>query len=336
MVKPKSHSGQSLVEVLVALGVALLVIVALIRATAISMKGSGFSKTQARGTRYAQEAIEWIRGQRDEGWSNLNSRTPDTGLATYCLNDLSSWPASSGECTDYSLDVKFKREAVLSNEGGGKIGVVVTVKWLEVGGERQSRLNTYFTNWRGSIAVTTGTPTPTPAPATFEARVNQSSDDAEEYMDGTMASLTSSDLEIDWGREVGIRFRDVDIEQGANIANAYIQFQADESNSEATSLAIRGEDIDDAPTFTSSNFNISSRSTTAPVLWSPPPWSTGEAGLAQRTPNISSIIQMIVNRGGWSSGNSLVIIITGSGRRVAESWDGVATAAPLLHVEYTP
>jgi type II secretory pathway pseudopilin PulG len=163
MIKPKSHSGQSLVEILVALGVALLVIVALIRATAISMKGSGFSKAQATGTRYAQEAIEWIRGQRDEGWSNLASRTPDTGFATYCLSDLSSWPASSGECAYYSLDGKYKREAVLTDEEGGKIGVEVTVKWLEVGGERQSRLNTYFTNWRGAVG-TTGTPTPTPTP----------------------------------------------------------------------------------------------------------------------------------------------------------------------------
>jgi hypothetical protein len=61
----------------------------------------------------------------------------------------------------------------------------------------------------------------------------------------------------------------------------------------------------------------------------------GEAGLDQRTPDIASVIQEIVSRPGWTSGNSLVVIITGTGERVAESYDGVAAAAPLLHVEYT-
>ena len=41
-----------------------------------------------------------------------------------------------------------------------------------------------------------------------------------------------------------------------------------------------------------------------------------------------------VNRPGWAGGNSLVILVTGSGERTAESFNGVAAAAPLLHVEY--
>jgi hypothetical protein len=46
------------------------------------------------------------------------------------------------------------------------------------------------------------------------------------------------------------------------------------------------------------------------------------------------VIQEIVNRPGWTAGNSLVLIVTGTGERVAESFDGEADAAPLLHVEY--
>ena len=47
------------------------------------------------------------------------------------------------------------------------------------------------------------------------------------------------------------------------------------------------------------------------------------------------MIQEIVDRAGWVEGNAVVIIITGSGARVAESYNGVAAAAPLLHIEYT-
>src|SRR5262249_33581637 len=47
------------------------------------------------------------------------------------------------------------------------------------------------------------------------------------------------------------------------------------------------------------------------------------------------IIQEIVNRPGWVSGNSMVIVVTGSGHRCAYAFDGSSTKSPLLHVEYT-
>ena len=77
--------------------------------------------------------------------------------------------------------------------------------------------------------------------------------------------------------------------------------------------------------------------TTAWVAWSPPDWnSVGVAGPDQRTPDLSEIIQEIVDRTDWSPGNAIVIVITGSGRRTAESYNGSPAAAPLLHVEYDP
>ncbi len=173
---------------------------------------------------------------------------------------------------------------------------------------------------------------------TVESRVAASSDDAEEKPSGGMR-LTSSDLEMVFDRDdqqVGMRFNAVDLPRGAAIVNAYIQFQADEINSGDTSLTVRAEDTDNAPTFTNTSGNISSRNTTtASVPWSPVPWTTkGEAGVDQRTPNLAAVVQKIVSRPGWSSGNSMVMIVTGTGERVAESYNGDQAGAPLLHVEY--
>ena len=187
----------------------------------------------------------------------------------------------------------------------------------------------------GIIGLMLGTARPVEA---LEVRVAASTDDAEEKPSGSM-SLTSSDLELVFDgsdQTVGMRFNAVTIPPGAAITNAYVQFQVDEANTEATSLVIEAEATDNATTFSGSNGNISSRSRTASfVSWSPVPWTTvGLAGPDQRTPNIASIIQEIVNRPGWSSGNSLVIIITGTGHRTAEAFDGVPSAAPLLHVDY--
>ena len=172
-----------------------------------------------------------------------------------------------------------------------------------------------------------------------KVRVASGSDDAEESASGAM-NLTSSDLELvndGSDQKVGIRFAGVDIPQGATIFKAHMQFQVDETTSEPTALIIEGEHAGDAATFSPVSGNISSRTRTqSNVAWSPAPWVTiGEAGPDQRTPDISQIIQEIVNRPDWSSGNSLVFFITGTGKRVAESYDGDQSGAPLLHVRYT-
>lgn len=169
-------------------------------------------------------------------------------------------------------------------------------------------------------------------------RVTNGSDDAEEESDGHMYR-GSSDLELvfdDSNQMVGLRFNRVEIPQGATITDTFVQFKTDEKSRRDASLTIQGEAIDNAPTFTSSNSNISSRRrTTAAVPWSPQAWrKVGKSGPKQQTPNLAAIIQEIVDRPGWSSGNSLVIIITGSGKRIAESYEGWPAGAPLLHVEY--
>lgn len=178
-----------------------------------------------------------------------------------------------------------------------------------------------------------------PAAVTVESRITVSSDDAEEHANGAV-NRTSSRLELgnaSSSQRVGLRFV-VAIPKGAVISKAYLQFKTATVSSGATTLTLRGQTSDNAPTFESRNGNISSRTTTsATVTWSPPAWTlAGEAGLRQQSPDLSSIIQEIVNRPGWVSGNALALIITGTGERVATSFDGDRSGAPLLHVDYLP
>ena len=46
------------------------------------------------------------------------------------------------------------------------------------------------------------------------------------------------------------------------------------------------------------------------------------------------MLQEIVDRADWAPGQSLALIVTGSGARVAESFDGSAAQAAELVVEY--
>ncbi|MCB9297016.1 MAG: T9SS type A sorting domain-containing protein [Lewinellaceae bacterium] len=178
------------------------------------------------------------------------------------------------------------------------------------------------------------------APASACSRVSMSSDDAEEGTGGAM-SLNSSDLELinDSGEDqtVGMRFSGLGIPQGATITSATIQFAVDETrNSDPCILTIQGQASDNPPTFSGSNFNISNRPrTSASVAWAPPDWaSNGDAGPDQQTPDIASIIQEVVNRPGYASTSSIVLIIEGTGRRTAESFDGSSAQAAELCVEY--
>jgi hypothetical protein len=179
-----------------------------------------------------------------------------------------------------------------------------------------------------------------PVSTTVQVRVSGLSDDAEEDSTG-LVSLDSSDLELvsEGGvpQTVGMRFNGIAVPRGATVLDAWIQFQADETGSTTTSLTIQGEAADNATTFGVVTGNVSTRPrTTAAVTWTPVPWTTVDvAGPDQRTPNIKSVIQEIVNRPGWSIGGSLAIIVTGTGKRTAEAYDGVPAAAPLLHVAFT-
>jgi hypothetical protein len=172
-------------------------------------------------------------------------------------------------------------------------------------------------------------------------QISDGDDDAEEFSGNI--NLGSSDLELveensSNNQTVGLRFNNLNIPNGAMISNAYIQFTADETQSQTTNLVIHGEDIDNSPPFTGSSFNVSNRTTTsASATWNPSPWlNIGAAGTNEQTSDLSAVLQEVVDGSGWVENNSMSFIITGSGHRTADSYDGSSTNAPTLHITFTP
>jgi 2',3'-cyclic-nucleotide 2'-phosphodiesterase (5'-nucleotidase family) len=186
------------------------------------------------------------------------------------------------------------------------------------------------------------------AQSTITVRVNSSSDDAEEAVGNGDMYDDSSDLEMsfdDWANVnddqlIGIRFTNVTIPANAIIQNAYIQFQVDEDKmNDPCELFVFAENNASPATYTTTSFDISSRTYfNDSTQWLPSAWpasSIGDQGLAQRTPNISSLIDSIMNQSGWTNGNSMAFKIQGTGTRTAESYDGDAAGAPMLVIQYT-
>ena len=100
------------------------------------------------------------------------------------------------------------------------------------------------------------------------ALLDHSEDDAEQHQDGTV-DVTSSDLEMvndgstKGDQLVGLRFRYANLPQGVSMEKAFIQFSADEENSQLTQLNIHSEAADDAAVY-SVNESISVRGALEP------------------------------------------------------------------------
>ena len=185
--------------------------------------------------------------------------------------------------------------------------------------------------------------------ATIAIQIVDGNDDAEENPKGTGAvNLTSSALDMPrrLGNQqiVGLRFLALGIPQGATILTSYIQFSADSASADNFCVidSIQAENVDSAAAFTTAAGSLTARAkTTATVDWADiPQWVTaGDRLPAQRTPDLSAVLQEVVNRPGWTASSSLAIFISDSfnriNNRIAVSYDGNPAQAPTLHLTYS-
>jgi hypothetical protein len=189
-----------------------------------------------------------------------------------------------------------------------------------------------------TVTVTGSTTPPPTGGSTLDIPVRLGSDDAEQR--SASVSLSSGDLNLvvdgTTVQTVGMRFTGVSVPKGATITNAYVQFQVDEVSTGAASLTVAGQAAGNAATFAAVAGDVGNRPrTTATATWAPADWPTANARTeAQRTSDLAAVVQEIVNRGDWATGNPVALIVTGTGARVAESFDGGAAKAPVLHIEY--
>jgi hypothetical protein len=174
---------------------------------------------------------------------------------------------------------------------------------------------------------------------TQNINVATGTDDAKERTDTTSGTMNLTST-LPFGNSgstyaIGVRFTGANIPVGATITNATIQFTAHSSGSAATTLTVKGHKNTNAPTFTSTGHDITARPvTTASVTWSPATWASDARGAAQKTPELKTIVQEIVNQAGWASGRPLVFIISGTGDRSAKAFDNGTALAATLHIEW--
>ena len=101
----------------------------------------------------------------------------------------------------------------------------------------------------------------------------------------------------------GFRFPNVTVAQGSTVSSATLRFRAERLNGTVTSvhLTVYGDDADDAAAWSSTSRPSQITQTTASVDWDPAAWVAD----SYYTVTITDIVQEIVSRGGWASGNAM-------------------------------
>jgi hypothetical protein len=136
----------------------------------------------------------------------------------------------------------------------------------------------------------------------------------------------------------------VTVPNAATITSATFKMTAQatyNAGANTVSYLVSGQADDNAPTFTAATNQYSTgtrpRTTAVSAAWN----QTSVTIDVEYTIDVTSIIQELVNRAGWVSGNALVILVdTNTTTTLGEwqdyySYDGSTSKAPKLDITYT-
>jgi len=176
----------------------------------------------------------------------------------------------------------------------------------------------------------------------LEVRTQASDDDGYETSDGATLNTTealtpgvTSHSNAALRKFFLARFPGITVAAGSTIDAAYIELKQGGSGDDMHGDIV-ANDVDDAANLTDEADVVSRVRTTATVAWNAD--NVGTDAVIQ-SPEIKTVVQEVIDRAGWASGQALAIIIDGHTSPTAvfriRTFDQAAGTAPLLHIEYT-
>lgn len=152
----KHQSGQTLIEVIVAIGLVVLVLITLVSALTLAIRNNQFAKDQVLARNYARESLEWLRSLRNQmEWSSFYDMiVADAPPVTYCLPTL---PATTTlaqalgntvcSATDIIPSTRYQRSILFTAPATDEVDAVVTVQWIDGGKTHQSQSTLILRKW---------------------------------------------------------------------------------------------------------------------------------------------------------------------------------------------
>lgn len=185
VIRKASLKGFLLPDVMIAVFVSTVAIVAILAALAPTLRGEFYKRDEIIATGLAQEGIELVRNVRDNNWKTcaVSGETPCSAYKTAFEAPFPD-PSSSSLCIDSSMDFlatgfnssqitcaqsggdilstddfgkytysggskasKFKREIIVSGSGTDKRSVTSTVTWDSGGSSHEVSISNTLYDW---------------------------------------------------------------------------------------------------------------------------------------------------------------------------------------------
>ena len=149
-----NDKGQTLIEVVLAVAIAVIVIYALVSLATISMLYAQSSLRRSEAVKLANAGMEAFRLERDMGGFDSGCLVPSGLGNTYIISDSPTTCAflemtsNPYESITPRTNVIYKRSMTVEDVGADKKNVRVTVKWTEGTSERKVSMSGVLTNWR--------------------------------------------------------------------------------------------------------------------------------------------------------------------------------------------
>ena len=240
--------------------------------------------------------------------NNLSERAKTAANVEWSTDN--SFPASGEVITTPDISAVIQEVVDLSAWCGGKnLNILIEGSSTDAASGREARASDVGQSGAPQLVVSYDDSTATGCvQGEGIYQVGNAKDNSEEDYNGypnTGGELTFSSYYNDY---IGVRFRNVNIPQGAEVTEAYLEFTAYSTRTYGNaSMRIRGVADDDASDFhPNRRYRLRNLPKTSGITWSMPNFYNNND---YRTPDISSIVKQIVDRSGWQSGNDMAFVM---------------------------
>lgn len=146
--------GQSMIEVIISVGVAVILAVSLITTSLVTQRSARSARNNAQATKLVQQNLEQVRIFRDrQGFDSLPQDASCYTLGTVDQDPqnwqfYTTWCSTDPQGEVITLDnTAFFRKIAVSSSGADKKLIAVTVSWTESGGTQSVVSQTILSSW---------------------------------------------------------------------------------------------------------------------------------------------------------------------------------------------
>lgn len=154
----KKESGIGLVEVIAALGIAVVVLTSLVSLSIFTLRASLRGKLLSEGSKFSNREMEWIRAYRDSTSWEVFKMAFSSCTSDFCHMQMTAGSGVSpvsGKYVEYTdasgkptVNSVWRGFIVQIDDANDIVKVTTEASWLIGGQTKFSHIYTDFSNWR--------------------------------------------------------------------------------------------------------------------------------------------------------------------------------------------